>query len=85
MSLITITITITIMLRNFRFFWIFIDRAFTAAVRCYYWFMQGDAAEMPASNFLGLVYAMYPFSDEERLCVCNIITNTYLLLRLLLL
>ena len=40
---------------------------------------------MPASKFRGLVSAMYPFSDEERLCVCNIITTTYLLPRLLLL
>ena len=40
---------------------------------------------MLVSKFRGLVYAMYPFSDEERLCVCNLITTTYLLLRLLLL
>ena len=26
---------------------------------------------MLASKFRGLVSAMYPFSDEERLCVCN--------------
>ena len=43
--------------------------------------LQGDAAEMPASKFRGLVSAMYPFSDE-RLCVCNIISTTYLLTRL---
>jgi len=47
--------------------------------------LQGDAAEMPASKFRGLVPVMYPFSDEERICVCNTITTTYLLLRLLLL
>ena len=41
--------------------------------------LQGDTAEMLASKFRGLVPAMYPFSDEERLCVCNIITTiTYL-------
>ena len=38
---------------------------------------------MPASKFRGLVPAMYPFSDEEWLCVCNTITTTFLLLRLL--
>ena len=47
--------------------------------------LQGDVAVMLASKFRGLVSAMYPFSDEERLCVCNTITATYLLLRLLLL
>ena len=47
--------------------------------------LQGDGAEMPAPKFRGLVFAVYPFSNEERLCVCNIITTTYLMLRLLLL
>ena len=40
---------------------------------------------MPASKFRGLVSAMYPSSDEERLCICIVITTTQLLPRLLML
>ena len=43
--------------------------------------MTQYTCEMLASKFRGLVPAMYPFSDEERLCVCNTIITTYLLLK----
>ena len=48
-------------------------------------FVRISYSTMSASTFRGRVSAMYPSSDEERLCVCNTITTTYLLLRILLL
>ena len=68
----------------FGFFWVFIDRAFPATVRNYYWFCR-ETWQKYLRQFRGLLPAMYPFSDEERLCVCNTITTTNLLLGLLLL
>ena len=47
-------------------FWIFVYKAFTAAVRQYYGFCR-ETTEMPTSIFRGLMSAMYPFSDEEGL------------------
>ena len=72
-------------LSNFRFFWIFTDRAFTAAGRLITGFAGRRGRNACVKIPRHVVSAMYPFSDEERLCVCNIITTTYLLPRLLLL
>ena len=56
-------------LRNFSFFLDLHSLGFHCCCASLVLVLQGDAAEMPASKFRGLVSAMYPFSDEERLCL----------------